>query len=1141
MLTIFAIPKPFLGSIGTIQRNSIISWTLLEPRPEIILFGKDEGVEDICREFGLIHIPDIKYNRHGTPLLNFLFEKTEQIAENNLLGYINPDVILMDDFMPAVAKTLEWNKSFMLMGERWDLDQEGLIDYGDPAWKERLMRRVHEEAEPHGHGGVDYFIFPKGALGEIPPFAVGRKYYDCWFLWKICSQNIPVVDATKTVTCIHQNHERTYASIGRQPLRGEDRLRESVEARENFKLTGGGYKNIYTSLCATHSLTEDGMIMADTPEYLLKRIKALETKERSAANYFRNYGQRIETFKQKFEEAEQKEAELAADIEEKDEAILEKLKETVKREKDLAKAVEHLDIKHDIILKEINRSYLQKLFNTLRGRKPAIIFFVSFMVAACSILFIAGYFGGNTAMTAILGVSLFAFMIIYLETHRRTTEEGKARFSILSGEIAENRVKLDHGLKGIEDEISRGRKTTAESMKGLEEYLKKELNGTRKEALSVLSEYKEDLETVSKAQSALEYMNNVILDTQKKIMDTLDAHGEAMYATNRKQEDLAVAQIELAQRQENAERARDEINSKHTEAIENIKGMQENLTRRQEEFSRMQMGLKETQEQLVIGQRSGEEDRREIKDAQREQAGTIMDIKAVQVELAGIQRDLGERYDNTVKLQDEISGKHAEAIEEVKILQESIIRRQDEFARRQRELRESQERLGSEQGRMADGQREMIDVQRAHAGAIEELKTLEESISRRQEEFARIQKEIRDAQTKLATGQQKGETSYKGLADSQKQQQDKLTQLYEIQKALKKAQEDILKGLAAQTDTQKKQNVKMEELAKASGAISALQKTLSGLEGQLKAAQKEKIDQIFVIQDQFRKTQDGISRGQKEASRLQQDILKSQKELSAAQGKQQDKLDQLASLQKEIRKIQEEFNKEQLKSGESKQELRSIKQTLKQQDAKQLAEYREFESLLALYATVKPSFPLPSTRKSAISPDFAKILVKLIKEKQPGTIVELGSGVSTIISGYALNENGKGKIVSLEEDSTFAKVTKENITRHNLVKTARVVYAPLKDKTINKKKWQWYDTSKLKVRSIDMLVVDGPQQYGRKERMVRYPALPALFKLLSKNAIILVDDAAREDEKKIIKKWIKEYKLTCQYIKTEKGAAVLRR
>src|SRR5436309_411668 len=42
MLTLFAAPKPFRGHIGIIQRNAITSWTKLQPRPEIILYGTQE-------------------------------------------------------------------------------------------------------------------------------------------------------------------------------------------------------------------------------------------------------------------------------------------------------------------------------------------------------------------------------------------------------------------------------------------------------------------------------------------------------------------------------------------------------------------------------------------------------------------------------------------------------------------------------------------------------------------------------------------------------------------------------------------------------------------------------------------------------------------------------------------------------------------------------------------------------------------------------------------------------------------------------------------------------------------------------------------------------------------------------------------
>ena len=74
MLTIFTVPKPFKEHIGVIQRNAIYSWTQL-PGCEIILFGDDDGVAETAEEFGVKHVSDIEKNEHGTPLLDFVFEK----------------------------------------------------------------------------------------------------------------------------------------------------------------------------------------------------------------------------------------------------------------------------------------------------------------------------------------------------------------------------------------------------------------------------------------------------------------------------------------------------------------------------------------------------------------------------------------------------------------------------------------------------------------------------------------------------------------------------------------------------------------------------------------------------------------------------------------------------------------------------------------------------------------------------------------------------------------------------------------------------------------------------------------------------------------------------------------------------------
>src|SRR5712671_6001310 len=103
-LTILATPKPFHGHFNVIQRNAIISWTKLEPRPEIILFGHEQGAAECARELGLVHISEVARNRHGTPLLADIFSIAEQRATSDVLVYVNADIILPREFTLGVEK-----------------------------------------------------------------------------------------------------------------------------------------------------------------------------------------------------------------------------------------------------------------------------------------------------------------------------------------------------------------------------------------------------------------------------------------------------------------------------------------------------------------------------------------------------------------------------------------------------------------------------------------------------------------------------------------------------------------------------------------------------------------------------------------------------------------------------------------------------------------------------------------------------------------------------------------------------------------------------------------------------------------------------------------------------------------------------
>ncbi len=272
MLTLFAIPKPFRGHIGIIQRNAIRSWALLRPHCELILFGDDQGTAEAAKAFGARHVPTVARNENGTPLVSDIFDKAQRTATLPLLCFINADIIVLDDLLQAVSRINR--RRFLLLGQRWDVDMTTPLNFDDREWEVKLRADVRARGTPHGHTGVDYYVFPKGLWGKLPHFAVGRTAYDNWLIWRARALGVPVIDATRVVTCIHQNHDRTYESIGMISSNPAEQLDMSAEARHNLELAGGRYR-MFTVRNANWVLTRRHMVPAFTPWYLWGRMKSL--------------------------------------------------------------------------------------------------------------------------------------------------------------------------------------------------------------------------------------------------------------------------------------------------------------------------------------------------------------------------------------------------------------------------------------------------------------------------------------------------------------------------------------------------------------------------------------------------------------------------------------------------------------------------------------------------------------------------------------------------------------------------------------------------------------------------------------------------------------------------------------------------
>lgn len=252
MLTIFAIPKAFKGHIGVIQRNAITSWTLLRPRPEIILFGDEEGTREIAEELEATHVPDVACNEFGTPLLNDLFQQAEKRAAHQLLCYVNADIVLLDDFVDAIKKLQTWRIKFLMVGRRWDLDVTEALEFEVPNWDCIVRDSALIANRQCASNWIDYFAFTKGFAHQVLPFAIGRTRWDNWLIWHARSMGYPVVDASKSVMAIHQSHDYSHRPNGYHGVWSGE------EARRNAELAGG-WQHHYTTDDATHRLSYDAV------------------------------------------------------------------------------------------------------------------------------------------------------------------------------------------------------------------------------------------------------------------------------------------------------------------------------------------------------------------------------------------------------------------------------------------------------------------------------------------------------------------------------------------------------------------------------------------------------------------------------------------------------------------------------------------------------------------------------------------------------------------------------------------------------------------------------------------------------------------------------------------------------------------
>jgi len=252
MLTILTTPKPLSDPNNrTAFYNAVGSWQLFQPPPEILIFNQSPVEIYGCRT-----VTEFLTNETGLPYLNTMLEIAGDLAKNNLFMLTSDHLIFTDNLTPAaVAVAAQIPGPFLAIGPRWELAVEGPLGF-DIDWATSLEAKAAKEGQPGSPAAKDFFIFRAGKeMGlSMPPFVLGREWFDSWWLNAMLKAGYPVIDISCAVIPIHQRHGWPWSDgrAGRAKTPGQ----YHNEALAKADGVGYGMEFKGSILDATHLLTD---------------------------------------------------------------------------------------------------------------------------------------------------------------------------------------------------------------------------------------------------------------------------------------------------------------------------------------------------------------------------------------------------------------------------------------------------------------------------------------------------------------------------------------------------------------------------------------------------------------------------------------------------------------------------------------------------------------------------------------------------------------------------------------------------------------------------------------------------------------------------------------------------------------------
>ena len=160
----------------------------------------------------------------------------------------------------------------------------------------------------------------------------------------------------------------------------------------------------------------------------------------------------------------------------------------------------------------------------------------------------------------------------------------------------------------------------------------------------------------------------------------------------------------------------------------------------------------------------------------------------------------------------------------------------------------------------------------------------------------------------------------------------------------------------------------------------------------------------------------------------------------------------------------------------------------------------------------------------SLNHDAINFLRKLYLDLQPDSVLEFGSGVSTAVFAYLMRDqiaSDAAQLVSVEQSPEFADKTKAMLGRAGLENAPRFVCPGMAEGQFDGRTVGCYDLHDEFLAEVfsdmrpSLIFIDGPFGVGP----VRGPILPRLLPYLNAPTTVILDDALRDNEMRILEVW----------------------